>query len=72
MTETEETVTLTRIFCLRTTIGQEQNVARLIEARARCTVPLTEFSDLSSFCLPRPSLQNQQQHQDDHQITFSS
>lgn len=35
MAEIEEPLSVTRIFCLRTTIGQEQNVARLIEARAR-------------------------------------
>ncbi len=35
MAEIEEPLSVTRIFCLRTTIGQEQNVARLIQARAR-------------------------------------
>ncbi|MFX0209954.1 MAG: transcription elongation factor Spt5 [Candidatus Hodarchaeota archaeon] len=47
MTEVEETVTLTRIFCLRTTIGQEQNVARLIEARAR-----TKDINLKAILIP--------------------
>ena len=47
MTEAEETLTLTRIFCLRTTIGQEQNVARLIEARAR-----TKNVDLKAILIP--------------------
>lgn len=47
MSETEETLIPTRIFAIRTTIGQEQNVARLIEARAT-----SKKIDLKAILIP--------------------